>query len=85
MSRCTSYFTAGVCACTAEVEIGNRCPVVRPTAEWTLSEELARNNIEVADVSVGEADPSFKVDGCKQRPVYDNIPEIRCIDGERID
>ena len=66
MSRCARHLTAGVCAGTAEVEIGDRRPVVRPTGKGTLGEELARNDIEVADVSVGEADPPFQVDGCEQ-------------------
>ena len=80
-----SYLAAGVCACAAEVEIGYGCAVMRPTGERTLGEELARNDIEVTDVSVGETDPPFQVNGCKQRPVNDNIAEIRRVGGERID
>ena len=59
MPRCASYFAAGVRTRTAEIEVGDRCSVVCPTAEWTLSEELACNDIEVTDVTVGEADPPF--------------------------
>ena len=85
MPWCSGYFAAGVCACTAEVEIGDRCPVMRPTAERTLGEELARNDIEVPDVAVRETNPSFQVERCKQRPIHDNIPQIRCVGRERID
>ena len=77
MPGCSSYFAAGVRTCTAEVEVGDRRAVVRPTGEWTLREVLASDDIEVADVSVGKPDPSFQVDGCEQRPVHDNIAKIR--------
>ena len=84
MPRCSGYFAAGVRTCTAEVEIGDRRLVMCPTGEWALGEELARNDIEVTDVAIGEADPPFKVNGCEQRPIHDNITEIRRVGGERI-
>ena len=85
MPGCSSYLAAGVCACTAEVEIADRCTVVRPTGERTLCEVLAGNDVKVTDVSIGETDPPFQVNGCKQRPVNNNIAEIRRVGGEGID
>ena len=66
MSGRASDFAAGVCTRTAEVEIGDRRPVVRPTGKGTLGKILAGNNIEVSDIAVGETDPPFQVDGCEQ-------------------
>lgn len=85
MTRRASDFATWVSACATEIEIGNWSAVTRPSGEGPPVEHLPRRHIEMPDVPISQGDPAIDVERCKERPVHNDVTEIRCVMGESVD